>query len=276
MRITKYMNKLLENLLNEYDTIVVGAGSGLSAAAGFEYGGKTFMENFKYMYDLYGYTNMYEASFHDFSTQEEKWGFFSKMIYLNRYQEKENKLYKRLFELIKTKDYFIITTNVDHQFQLAGVDKARLFYTQGDYGLFQCQTPCHNKTYDNEKIVKEMLKNLNNHKIPTSLIPRCPICGKPMTMNLRCDDTFVEDEGWHKAKQRYINFINKVKNKKVLHLELGVGNSTPGWIKYPFMNLTNENKNAMYVVVNEEKQFIPKVIEKKTIVINDNINNVLM
>lgn len=276
MRITKYMNKLLENLLNEYDTIVVGAGSGLSAAAGFEYGGKTFMDNFKYMYDLYGYTNMYEASFHDFSTQEEKWGFFSKMIYLNRYQEKENKLYKRLFELIKTKDYFIITTNVDHQFQLAGVDKARLFYTQGDYGLFQCQTPCHNKTYDNEKIVKEMLKNLNNHKIPTSLIPRCPICGKPMTMNLRCDDTFVEDEGWHKAKQRYINFINKVKNKKVLYLELGVGNSTPGWIKYPFMNLTNENKNAMYVVVNEEKQFIPKVIEKKTIVINDNINNVLM
>lgn len=276
MRITKYMNKLLENLLNEYYTIVVGAGSGLSAAAGFEYGGKTFMDNFKYMYDLYGYTNMYEASFHDFSTQEEKWGFFSKMIYLNRYQEKENKLYKRLFELIKTKDYFIITTNVDHQFQLAGVDKARLFYTQGDYGLFQCQTPCHNKTYDNEKIVKEMLKNLNNHKIPTSLIPRCPICGKPMTMNLRCDDTFVEDEGWHKAKQRYINFINKVKNKKVLYLELGVGNSTPGWIKYPFMNLTNENKNAMYVVVNEEKQFIPKVIEKKTIVINDNINNVLM
>lgn len=270
------MNKLLENLLNEYDTIVVGAGSGLSAAAGFEYGGKTFMDNFKYMYDLYGYTNMYEASFHDFSTQEEKWGFFSKMIYLNRYQEKENKLYKRLFELIKTKDYFIITTNVDHQFQLAGVDKARLFYTQGDYGLFQCQTPCHNKTYDNEKIVKEMLKSLNNHKIPTSLIPRCPICGKPMTMNLRCDDTFVEDEGWHKAKQRYINFINKVKNKKVLYLELGVGNSTPGWIKYPFMNLTNENKNAMYVVVNEEKQFIPKVIEKKTIVINDNINNVLM
>ena len=276
MRITKYMNKLLENLLNEYDTIVVGAGSGLSAAAGFEYGGKTFMDNFKYMYDLYGYTNMYEASFHDFSTQEEKWGFFSKMIYLNRYQGKGNKLYKRLFELIKTKDYFIITTNVDHQFQLAGVDKARLFYTQGDYGLFQCQTPCHNKTYDNEKIVKEMLKNLNNHKIPTSLIPRCPICGKPMTMNLRCDDTFVEDEGWHKAKQRYINFINKVKNKKVLYLELGVGNSTPGWIKYPFMNLTNENKNAMYVVVNEEKQFIPKVIEKKTIVINDNINNVLM
>lgn len=276
MRITKYMNKLLENLLNEYDTIVVGAGSGLSAAAGFEYGGKTFMDNFKYMYDLYGYTNMYEASFHDFSTQEEKWGFFSKMIYLNRYQGKGNKLYKRLFELIKTKEYFIITTNVDHQFQLAGVDKARLFYTQGDYGLFQCQTPCHNKTYDNEKIVKEMLKNLNNHKIPTSLIPRCPICGKPMTMNLRCDDTFVEDEGWHKAKQRYINFINKVKNKKVLYLELGVGNSTPGWIKYPFMNLTNENKNAMYVVVNEEKQFIPKVIEKKTIVINDNINNVLM
>lgn len=270
------MNKILKNLLKEYDNVVIGAGSGLSSAAGFEYGGKTFMDNFKYMYDRYGYTNMYEASFHNFSTQEEKWGYFSKMIYLNRYKEKDNKLYKALFELIKDKNYFIITTNVDHQFQLSGVDKDRLFYMQGDYGLFQCQTPCHNKTYDNEEIVNKMLKNIDNNKISTNLVPKCPICGKPMTMNLRCDNTFVEDDGWKKANQRYVDFIRNVKDKKVLYLELGVGNSTPGWIKYPFMNLTYYNKNAMYVVINKKKEYIPKEIRNQTIVINDDINKAIM
>lgn len=269
------MNKNLEKLLNEFDIIVIGAGSGLPSAAGFEYGGKTFFDNFSYMYDLYGYDNMYEASFHHFDSEEEKWGFFSKMVYLNRYKTKENALYKRLFELIKNKDYFVITTNVDHQFQLSGFDKERLFYTQGDYGLFQCQVPCHNKTYDNHDQIMEMLKNEKNNKIPSSLIPKCPKCKKPMILNLRCDDSFVEDEGWHKAKQNYLNFISRNKNKKILYLELGVGYSTPGWIKYPFMKLTYENSLAKYVVINEAKQYIPKEIKKQTVVINESIKDAL-
>lgn len=262
------MNKVKE-ILDNADAIVIGAGAGLSTAAGFEYGGKTFMDNFKYMNELYGYKDMYSAGFHCFDTPEEKWAYWSKMIYLNRYNDDGKPLYRRLFELIKDKNYFVITTNVDHQFQKAGFDKNRLFYMQGDYGLFQCSNACHSKTYDNYDLVMEMIRETKNHKIPSYLVPHCPICHSEMTTNLRCDEFFVEDEGWHKAKERYERFIKENKNKRIVFLEIGVGYSTPTWIKYPFMTMTYNNKKARYILINSNDTYVPEEIESQSIVIDD-------
>lgn len=264
------MKKVLD-ILDEADAIVIGAGSGLSSAAGFEYGGKTFMDNFKYMYDLYGYQDMYSAGFHNFDTLEEKWAYWSKMIYLNRYNDDGKELYKKLYHLVQGKNYFVITTNVDHQFQKAGFDKNRLFYMQGDYGLFQCSHACHNKTYDNKELVIQMINETKNHKIPSYLVPRCPVCHKPMTTNLRCDQYFVQDEGWYKAEKRYEDFLAKYKNKKIVFFEIGVGYMTPTWIKYPFMRMTYENKNATYICVNKDAFVLPE-ISKQTVAIDD-VNN---
>ena len=265
----------IKEIINSYDNIVIGAGAGLSNAAGCHYDGKTFMDNFKYMYDLYGYKDMYSAGFHHFDTLEEKWGYWAKMIYLNRYCDDGKDLYKRLFKLVCNKNYFVITTNVDHQFQKAGFDKKRLFYMQGDYGLFQCSKACHNKTYDNKDLIIKMVNNTKNNKIPTSLIPRCPICHAPMTSNLRCDELFIEDNGWHQAQQRYNNFISKYKDEKILYLELGVGFSTPVWIKYPFMKLTLEHPNAKYVCVDNGYVDIPKELKNKSIVFKEDINKLI-
>lgn len=265
----------LKKLINEADAIVIGAGAGLSTAAGFEYGGKSFLDNFKYMYDNYGCTDMYSAGFHHFDSSEEKWGYWSKFIYLNRYKDGAKKLYIDLYELIKDKNYFVITTNVDHQFQLSGFNKERLFYTQGDYGLFQCSIPCHKKTYDNKNIVLQMVKEQKNGIIPSTLIPKCPICGKEMDTNLRKDDTFVEDEGWHKASERYQKFLLDNRNKKILFLELGVGFNTPVIIKYPFMRMTYQFKNAYYVSINKGYNEIPEEIKDKSLLIDDDINNVI-
>ncbi len=265
------MVEQLKKLINECEAIVIGAGSGLSTAADFEYGGKTFMDNFKYMYDNYGYKDMYSAGFHWFDSEEDKWGYWSKMIYLNRYKTEAKTLYTKLLNIVKDKNYFVITTNVDHQFQKASFDKNKLFYMQGDYGLFQCSKPCHKKTYDNKELVLSMVNNQENNKIPSSLIPKCPKCGAVMTTNLRCDDTFVEDDGWHKAQNNYIKFINENRKKKILFLELGVGYSTPVWIKYPFMKMTYENQNAVYVCIDMGYQEVPKEIVKQSILINDDI-----
>lgn len=266
--------KHLMQLIHNADAIIIGAGAGLSTSAGFEYGGTTFLKHFKYMHDKYGYTDMYSAGFHHFKSSEEKWGYWSKFIYLNRYQGVK-KLYKDLLEFVKDKNHFVITTNVDHQFQLAGFDKKRLFYTQGDYGLFQCSEPCHKKTYDNEEIVMEMVKKQKNGIIPSFLIPKCPICGKEMTTNLRCDETFVEDEGWKEASIRYLNFLKENDGKKVLFLELGVGFNTPVIIKYPFWKMTFQNKNAYYACINKGQIYIPEEIKSKSIGIDEDISNVI-
>lgn len=265
----------IKKLIDEADAILIGAGAGLSTAAGFEYGGDFFLEHFKYMHDMYGYTDMYSAGFHHFASLEEKWAYWSKMILLNRYSDDGKELYKRLLNLVKDKNYFVITTNVDHQFQKAGFDKKRLFYMQGDYGLFQCSHACHKKTYDNEEIVKEMVKQTHNHKIPSFLVPKCPVCGEPMTTNLRCDNLFVEDEGWHKAKKRYDQFVKENKDKKILLLELGVGFSTPVWIKYPFIEMTLDNPKATYVCIDNGIIYIPKEIESQSIAIKEAIQNVI-
>lgn len=262
----------IKELINSAEAIVIGAGAGLSTAAGFIYDGDYFLENFKDIHDKYGYNDMYSAGFHHFLTSEEKLGYWCRFIYLQRYKEGPKPLYQKLYEMMKDKNYFVITTNVDHQFQLAGFSKERLFYTQGDYGLFQCSKPCHNKTYDNEEAVKEMLKSLKDGLIPSSLIPTCPICGEEMSMNLRSDDTFVEDEGWRKSASRYQRFIEENKDKKILFLELGVGYNTPSIIKYPFIRMTYNFKNAFYVCINKGFNQIPDEIKDKSIVLDEDIN----
>ncbi len=262
--------------INEADAVLIGAGAGLSAAAGFEYGGETFLKHFGDIHEKYGYTDMYSAGFHPFQSAEEKWGYWCRFVYLQRYKEGAKPLYKKLFDLVKGKDYFVLTTNVDHQFQLSGFDRERLFYTQGDYGLFQCSVPCHNKTYDNEKRIKEMLSSLNDGRIPSSLIPKCPVCGEEMTMNLRSDDRFVEDEGWHEAAKRYQAFVLAHKDQKILLLELGVGWNTPGIIKGPFLRMARDFKDAFYICVNRGPNYLPDEIKEKALVIEEDIQDILL
>ena len=266
----------LKSELKTAETVVIGAGAGLSTAAGFTYSGERFQKYFSDFEGKYCFHDMYSGGFFPFETPEEMWAFWSRFIWCNRYTDVDNGTYKMLFEIVKNKDYFVITTNVDHQFQKAGFDKSRLFYTQGDYGLFQCSEPCHKATYDNGEIVKDMIEFQDNMKIPSELIPKCPRCGKPMTMNLRSDDKFVEDEGWHAAAGRYGEFLRKINGRKVLFLELGVGYNTPVIIKYPFWKMTAENPKAVYACVNFGEAFAPDEIAARSICINADIQGVLM
>ena len=257
------------------DAIVIGAGAGLSTAAGFTYSGERFERFFSDFEAKYGFHDMYSGGFFPFETPEEMWAYWSRFIWCNRYMDIDNGTYKRLFELVKEKDYFVISTNVDHQFQKAGFDKTRLFYTQGDYGLFQCSEPCHAQTYDNETQVKDMIEFQEDMKIPTELIPKCPKCGKPMTMNLRSDDKFVEDEGWHRAAERYDDFLRKHEGQHILFLELGVGYNTPVIIKYPFWKMTVQNPNAVYACLNFGEAYAPDEIKEQSVLINGDIHEVL-
>lgn len=267
--------KLIRTAINNADALVIGAGAGLSAAAGFSYTGKRFEDNFGDFIEKYGFRDMYSAGFYPFESLEEYWAYWSRYIFINRYQNPLGDVYDRLLELVKDKNYFVLTTNVDHCFQKAGFDKNRLFYTQGDYGLWQCSVPCHSKTYDNEDIVRKMVSEQKDMKIPTGLIPRCPVCGAPMTMNLRVDDTFVEDDGWHEAAKRYMEFIKKCQRKRTLYFELGVGGNTPTIIKYPFWQMTYQNPEAFYASVNYGEAYAPKEIMERSICIDGDIGNLL-
>jgi len=268
------LKKLKEQIENA-DAIIIGAGAGLSTSAGLEYGGKRFYDNFSDFAEKYGLQDMYSAGFYPFETLEEYWAYWSRHIYLNRYQTIPNQVYNNLLSLVKDKDYFVLTTNVDHQFQKAGFDKKRLFYTQGDYGLFQCSKACQQETYDNETKIKQMTEKQQDMKIPTDLIPYCPHCGAPMTVNLRIDGTFVQDNGWYKASERYSDFLRRYENLHVLYLELGVGNNTPVIIKYPFWNMTSKNKNAVYACINYQEAYCPPQIEKQSICIQSDIGKVI-
>ena len=283
--------KKLKDALADADAVVIGAGAGLSTSAGFIYNGERFEKYFSDFAARYRFADMYSGGFYPYATQEEFWAYWSRYIWVNRYMDAPKEVYEELFRLAENKDYFVITTNVDHCFQKAGFDKKRLFYTQGDYGLFQCSEPCHSKTYENENMIREMVLSQgwvigeNNELIlpegaslkmavPAELLPRCPVCGKPLTMNLRSDDKFVEDEGWHQAAGRYEDFL-RTRNGKLLFLELGVGYNTPGIIKYPFWRMTEQNTDAVYACVNYGEAVCPSKIEKRSICIDGDIGDAL-
>lgn len=265
----------IKALIDDADAVIIGAGAGLSTAAGYTYSGERFKKYFYDFYKKYGFDNMYYGGFYPYNTPEEKWAFWSRYIYINRYMPIPNDTYDKLFELVKDKDYFVLTTNVDHCFQRSGFDKKRLFYTQGDYGLFQCSEPCHNKTYDNEEIIRKMYDAEKNMKIPTELIPVCPVCGRPMTTNLRADDRFVQDEGWYAACGRYEDFIRRHEGLKTVYLELGVGYNTPVIIKYPFWKQTAQNENASYVCINLGEADAPPEIKNRSVCIDADIAKVI-
>ena len=265
----------LKEKIRTADAVVIGAGAGLSTAAGFTYSGERFEKYFSDFRKKYGFEDMYSGGFYPYKTPVEYWAYWSRYIFVNRYQDAPKPIYEDLLKLVVDKDYFVITTNVDHCFQKAAFDKKRLFYTQGDYGLFQCSEPCCQETFDNEDIVLEMLKQQKDMKIPTELLPVCPHCGKPLTMNLRSDDKFVEDDGWHRATERYENFLRTRAGGKILFLELGVGYNTPVIIKYPFWQMTAKNPTATYACVNNGQAICPPEIRHKSICINDDISNVI-
>lgn len=267
--------KNLQAALSEADTVVIGAGAGLSASAGFIYSGERFEKYFSDFAAEYGIKDMYSGGFYPFATPEEHWAYWSRYIYINRYMDAPKPVYETLLNLVADKDYFVITTNVDHCFQKAGFDKKRLFYTQGDYGLFQCSEPCCQETFENEAVIREMIERQDNMKIPTELLPVCPHCGKPLTMNLRSDDKFAEDEGWHRAAERYENFLRTRTGGKILFLELGVGYNTPVIIKYPFLQMTAKNLNAIYACINQGQAVCPQEIERQSVCINADIGQVL-
>ena len=267
--------KELHRCLEQAEAVVIGAGSGLSAAAGFTYSGKRFEEHFREFIEKYGMTDMYSAGFYPFASQEEKWAYWSRHIYYNRYDQPAGTAYTQLLSLVKERNYFVITTNVDHQFSLAGFEESRIFAVQGDYGLFQCKKACHKKLYDNEKQVRAMLARQKNCRIPSELVPKCPVCGGDMEVNLRCDSFFVEDEAWHHAAEGYERFIRENSGKRILFLELGVGMNTPGIIKYPFWQLTWQNPRALYVCINLGEALAPEEIRERSLCINGDIGKVI-
>ena len=281
----------LRAALESADAVVIGAGAGLSTSAGFTYSGERFNRYFSDFSAKYGFHDMYAGGFYPYPSREEFWAYWSRYIFVNRYTDAPKPVYADLLALVKEKDYFVVTTNVDHCFQKAGFDKKRLFYTQGDYGLLQCRVPCHRKTYENEKTVRDMViaqgwrigetgglfrpdgADLKT-TVPSELLPVCPVCGEPMTMNLRSDDTFVEDEGWHLAAERYETFL-RTRSGRVLFLELGVGFNTPVIIKYPFWNMTAKNPDATYACVNRGEAVCPEQIKDRSICIDGDIGAVL-
>ena len=272
------MNDLISKTIDVIEsakTILIGAGAGFSTAAGYTYSGERFEKYFSDFKEKYGFDDMYSGGFYPYETDEEFWAFWSRNILCNRYDQPASEIHQNLLNLVKEKDYFVLTTNVDHVFQNNGFDKLRLFYTQGDYGLLQCATPCHQKTYDNEDIIRKMVAKQKDMRIPSALIPRCPRCGGKMTINLRSDDKFVEDSGWHQAAYRYKKFLSRHLDDDIVFLELGVGGNTPGIIKYPFWRMTADNPKATYICVNQGQAFVPKEIANQSITLDIDIKTLL-
>ena len=267
--------KRIKKEIETADAVLIGAGAGMSASAGLTYSGERFYRYFNDFHEKYGINDIYSGGFYPYDTPEEYWAWWSRHVYYNRYDLAPGQPYVELLRLVKDKEYFVLTTNVDHQFQLAGFDKKRLFYTQGDYGLWQCSNACHNKTYDNENTIRKMVADQKNMRIPAGLIPKCPVCGAPMAMNLRSDSTFVQDQGWYEAAERYMRFLHRCKDLHVLLLELGVGANTPAIIKYPFWQMTADNSKAVYVCINQGEAFVPSEIENRSVCISADIGAVL-
>ena len=274
MNLDKQISNVAE-IIRDAKIILIGAGAGFSTAAGYTYSGERFKKYFSDFEKKYGFQDMYSGGFYPYETAGEFWAFWSRNIMCNRYDQPKSAIHQKLLKLVRDKDYFVLTTNVDHLFQNNGFDKARLFYTQGDYGLFQCSTPCHDKTYDNEEIVWKMFAAEKNMSVPDELFPRCPKCGEMMTTNLRIDDKFVEDGGWKIASYNYKKFLHKHLNDEIIFLELGVGGNTPGIIKFPFWRFTAENPKAKYICVNKGEDFAPQEILPQSYLIDVDIKEFL-
>ncbi len=261
-------------LISSAERIIIGAGAGLSASAGLTYSGERFYKYFSDFAQKYGIRDMYSGGFYAFKTLNEYWAWWSRHIWYNRYDCPVGEVFGLLLNMVKDKQYFVITTNVDHLFQRAGFDKSRLFYTQGDYGLLQCSRPCRKLTYDNKEQIERMVREQRDMKVPDELIPRCPVCGRPMTVNLRADDTFVEDSGWYAAAQRYENFVRGCKGKNTVLLELGVGGNTPVIIKYPFWAMSRD-EGAAYICINKGEAFAPDIIGDRSVCLDGDITQMI-
>ena len=271
---SRQVQRLSEELASA-EAIVIGAGAGLSTAAGYTYSGERFARLFGDFAARYGFSVMYTGGFWPYDTFEEYWAFWSRYVMCNRYEPAPRPVYEQLLGLVRDRDYFVLTTNVDHCFQRAGFDKRRLFYTQGDYGLFQCSRPCCQETWDNEQTIRAMVEQQRDLRVPSELVPHCPHCGAPMSMNLRSDETFVEDEGWHRAASRYGDFLRRHEGMRVLFLEFGVGSNTPGIIKYPFWQMTARNPRATYACVNLGEAVAPVEIDRQSILIDAGADRVI-
>ena len=268
------LNKI-KKLIDESDYILIGAGAGLSTSAGIEYDGKRFYDNFEDFIEKYHFTDMYTSGFYDFKTEEEKWAYWARHMYVNDIGMEATKLYKDILKLVKNKKYFVITTNVDEQFYKAGFDKEKVFATQGSYRYIQCKNACHNKLYDATNLFKEMLKETKDCKIPTELVPKCPVCGEKMEVNLRVDANFVQDDNWYKQDKKYGEVLDNAKDKKTLLLEFGIGFNTPGIIRFPFEQMTYKNKNWYLVRFNKDNCDTFLNIENRTIKVYNDIKDVI-
>lgn len=262
-------------IFDSTEHIVIGAGAGLSTAAGLEYTGRRFTENFASFVRKYHMEDLYTSSFYPFQTEQEKWAYWAKHISLNRYETPATPLYKELLHALEGKNYFVITTNVDGQFRKAGFDTNRLFEVQGDYARFQCRYGCHNKLYDNEEAVKNMLAQTEDCRIPSDLIPKCPVCGGEMEVNLRKDQYFVQDKSWYESAARYNKFLSNVKSKPVVYLEIGVGFNTPSIIKYPFEEMVYKNPKARLIRINKDYPAAIKENKESTISFNEDVNDII-
>ena len=282
----------LKEHLRQAEAVIIGAGAGLSTAAGFVYTGERFDRYFNDFSRKYGFHDMYSGGFYPYPAQEEFWAYWSRYIWVNRYMDAPKETYDNLFQVVKDQDYFVLTTNVDHCFQKAGFDRKRLFYTQGDYGLFQCSKPCCKKTWDNEAMIRNLVISqgfeIGAHNelfvpesrtaamtVPTDLLPKCPNCGRPLTMNLRSDSRFVEDTGWQEAAVAYEAWLTAHQHQKVVYLEIGVGYNTPGIIKYNFWQQVYQNPNAVYACLNMEETRIPKEIADRSILISGDSDQII-
>ncbi|MGG7618110.1 Sir2 silent information regulator family NAD-dependent deacetylase [Bacillus coreaensis] len=262
--------------LEKADYILLGGGAGLSAAAGLTYSGKRFTDHFGPFIEKYRFTDLYTSSFYPFETEEEKWAYWAKHISLNRYDTGATKLYKDLFQLVKDKKYFVLSTNVESQFEKAGFPSDKVFEIQGDYCYLQCAKGCHDKLYYNESLVREMIEETHDCKIPTRLVPICPVCGGKMDVNLRKDQYFVQDEKWYELDMAYKSFLQETEGKDIVYMELGVGFNTPGIIRYPFERMTYHNEKATLVRLNKNEPEGFKETEGKTVSFTEDMQKVIL
>lgn len=267
----KTANEIIQNA--EY--VIIGAGAGLSAAAGLEYSGKRFTDNFQSFIRKYDMEDLYTSSFYPFKTEEEKWAYWAKHISLNRYEIPATELYIELLQFLQEKEYFVITTNVDGQFKKAGFDSNRLFEVQGDYAYLQCIYGCHDTLYNNEDIVKKMIVETVDYRVPSYLVPKCPKCGCEMDVNLRKDQYFVQDKTWHESSTRYSRFLAETKNKPTAYIEIGVGFNTPVIIKYPFEEMVYKNPKATLIRINRDYPASIKENKESTISFDENVIDII-